>query len=128
MQKFYTSGRRFVVFITVAAFGISVFTGLIDPATRDSSILSRATVKLNADDNRTCKLDVIHNLANSGLNKIQDERKSMIRNACEMCRRNRTSMECNHVTLDEDFPRKIVYKNLLVDDKHKVPLKFSSCK
>ena len=29
-------------------------------------------------------------------------------------------MECNHVTMDEDYHSKIVYKNLLVNDKHKV--------
>ena len=65
-----------------------------------------------------CSEDVNYNL--SGLKKIQDERKSRIRNVCEECRRNRTSMECSHVTMDKDYHSKIVYKNLLVNDKHKV--------
>ena len=65
-----------------------------------------------------CSVDVNYNLF--GLKKIQDERKSRIRNVCDMCRRNRTSMECNHITMDEDYHSKIVYKNLLVNDKHKV--------
>ena len=54
-----------------------------------------------------CQVDVVNNLTTSGLNKIQNERKSRIRNVCDMCRRNRTSMECNHVTLDEDYHTKI---------------------
>ena len=65
-----------------------------------------------------CSVDLKYNLY--CWKKIQDERKSRIRNVCDMCRRNRTSMECNHVTMDEDYRSKIVYKNLLVNDKHKV--------
>ena len=29
-------------------------------------------------------------------------------------------MECKHVTLDEDYHKEIFYRNLIVDDKHKV--------
>ena len=67
-----------------------------------------------------CKIDVLHNLNNSPLKKVQNERKSRIRDVCNMCQRNRTSMECNHVTMDEDYHKKIIYENLIVDDKHKV--------
>ena len=68
----------------------------------------------------TCEVNPVSSLENSVLNEIQNERKSRIREVCEMCRRNRSSMECNHLTMDEDDNERIMYKNLLVDDKHKV--------
>ena len=97
---------------------------MIDKTRRDTGNplhgLKSVKQTLNAELNRPCKVD---NSVNSALKKIQNERKSRIRDVCDMCRRNRTSMECNHVTMDEDSPRKVVYKNLIVDDKHKVLFK-----
>ena len=72
-----------------------------------------------------CKIDVVDNLTTSGLKKIQNERKSRIRNVCDMCRRNRTSMECNHVTLDEEQHDNSMYHNLLVDEIHQVRVFFN---
>ena len=69
---------------------------------------------------KQCKVDILYDLTISGLRKIQDERKSRIKEVCDMCHRNRTSMECKHVTLDEDYHKEIFYRNLIVDDKHKV--------
>ena len=69
-----------------------------------------------------CKV-YINNLIESRLSKIQNERKSRIREVCEMCRRNRSSMECNHLTMDEDYHNATIYKKLFVDDKHRVSIK-----
>ena len=71
-----------------------------------------------------CKVENVDNLTSSGLKKIQDQRKSRIRDICDMCRRNRTSMECNHVTLDEDEHNNLMYRNLLVDEMHQVSVFF----
>ena len=67
-----------------------------------------------------CKVGVVENLTSSGLRKIQKERKSRIKDVCDVCRRNRTSMECNHVTLDDDEHYTLMYYDLLVDEMHKV--------
>ena len=69
-----------------------------------------------------CRLHIIYNLSSSGLKEVQDERKSRIKDVCDMCRRNKSSAECTHVAPDTDYRRnlQIFYGNLLVDDKHKV--------
>ena len=67
-----------------------------------------------------CQVDVVSNLTGSGLKRIQKERKSRIKDVCDMCRMNRTSMECNHVTLDEDYHNNNMYDSILVDDIHEV--------
>ena len=69
---------------------------------------------------QVCKVDVINSLVVSGLKAIQNERKSRMREVCEMCRRNRSAMECNHLTMDEDAHKRIMYKHFYVNDKHKV--------
>ena len=69
---------------------------------------------------RKCNVKIIRYLNGSGLKNIQDDRKSRIRNVCDMCRANRTSVECNHLTTDEDYHNEIMYENLIVDDKHEV--------
>ena len=75
---------------------------------------------LNTKVQSKCKVGIVNNLTTSGVKKIQDERKSRTRDVCDMCRRNRTSMDCNHITLNEDYHNNIMYDNLLVDDMHKV--------
>ena len=69
-----------------------------------------------------CRVSIIYNLNNTRLKVIQEERKSKIKEVCDMCRTNRTSMECNHVALDADYHRDppVMYNFLLVNDKHKV--------
>ena len=81
-----------------------------------------------------CRVRIIDNLNSTDLKVIQDERKSRIKEVCDMCSRNRTPVECNHVTLDTDYHRDppvmynflhlhrdpSVYNHLLVNDKHKV--------
>ena len=74
----------------------------------------------NRETNSTCEVDVVYNLTTSGLKKIQNERKSRIRDVCEKCRSHRSWMECNHVALDKDKHNNIMYENLIVDDVHKV--------
>ena len=45
--------------------------------------------------------EVVYNLTNdSKLDRMNQKRKSRIRDVCEMCKRTRWSMECNHVALD----------------------------
>ena len=69
-----------------------------------------------------CRVRIIYNLNNTRLKVIQDERKSKIKEVCDMCRTNRTSVECNSVALNEDYYRDppVMYNFLLVNDKHKV--------
>ena len=67
-----------------------------------------------------CNVKLTRYLNGSGLEKIQQERKSRIKQVCDKCRRNRTSMECNHLTMDEDHHNEIMYDNFIVDDKHEV--------
>ena len=69
-----------------------------------------------------CKVRIIYNLNSTRLKVIQDERKSKIKEVSDMCSRNRTPVECNHVTLDADYHRDppAMYNFLLVNDKHKV--------
>ena len=71
-----------------------------------------------------CRVNIVDNLTTSGLNAIQNERKSRIKDVCEQCRRNRTSMECNHITLNEDEHDNFMYHNILVDDMHQVSVVF----
>ena len=75
---------------------------------------------------RGCDVQLITNLVESKLWEIQNERKSRIREVCEMCRRNRSSMECNHLTMDEDHledHKSNIYNKFYVSDKHKVSIK-----
>ena len=76
------------------------------------------------DDNfgTNCNLELISNLTGTDLEKIQNERKATINEVCNMCSKyiNRSSMECNHVSLDGDKHSNLIYMNLLVDDNHKV--------
>ena len=107
----------------LTVFGIAVFVKrLIDPVIRDTNhpVNRQRLIDKHRPNKESCNVDAIYSLAESGLKKIQDERKSRLRNVCNMCSKNRTSMECNHVTMDEDFHRRFVYTNLLVNDKHKV--------
>ena len=67
-----------------------------------------------------CREGVIYNLTGTELDKIQKERKSDVQEVCNMCKRNRSSLECSHITLDEDDHVPEMYDNLIVDDKHKV--------
>ena len=71
----------------------------------------------------TCKVNPVSSLENSVLNEIQNERKSRIHEVCEMCLRNRSAMECNHLTMDEDEHKANIYTKLIVDEKHKVKKK-----
>ena len=107
----------------VTVFGIAVYINrLIDPTIQDTNRLAHRPklIDKNGPKKESCRVEAIYGFADSGLKKIQDERKSRLRDVCNMCRRNRTSMECNHVTMDEDYHRRFVYTNLLVNDKHKV--------
>ena len=110
----------------VTIFGIAVYINrLIDSTIQDTNRLVHRpkiieVIDKNGTNKESCRAEVIYRLADSGLKKIQDERKSRLRDVCNMCRRNRTSMECNHVTMDEDYHRRFMYTNLLVNDKHKV--------
>ena len=52
-----------------------------------------------------CRVRIIYNLNSTNLKAIQDERKCRMKEVCDMCRTNGTSMECNHVTLDADCHR-----------------------
>ena len=110
----------------VTIFGIAVYINrLIDSIIQDTNrLLHRPkiieVIDKNGMNKESCRVDVIYRLTDSGLKKIQDERKSRLRDICNMCCRNRMSMECNHVTTDEDYHRRFVYTNLLVNDKHKV--------
>ena len=69
-----------------------------------------------------CRVRIIYNLNSTDLKAIQDDKKSRIKEVCDMCRTNRTSLECNHVALDADYNRdpSVIYNFLLVNDKHKV--------
>ena len=69
-----------------------------------------------------CKIQVIYNLSNSNLKQFQDERKSRIKEVCDMCRRNRSFVGCDHVAERVDYRhvRPDLYNHLLVNDKHKV--------
>ena len=67
-----------------------------------------------------CDFKLVYNLNDTNLRKIQKERKRTMNKVCKMCRKDRFSMECNHVTQNEDKHSYLIYKNLLVDDKHKV--------
>ena len=73
-------------------------------------------------EDHNCRVRIIYNLNSSGLLKIQNERKSRVREVCDMCRRNKTSMECDHVAEKIDYlhVRPEMYSHLLVNDKHKV--------
>ena len=64
--------------------------------------------------NPRCNVKLIRYLNGSGLEKIQQERKSRIKQVCDKCHRNRTSMECDHLTMDEDHHNEIMYDNLIV--------------
>ena len=75
---------------------------------------------LNTKVKSKCKVDIVNNLTTSGLKKIQDERKSQVKKVCDICRRKRTSIDCNHITLNEDYHNNIMYDGILVDDMHKV--------
>ena len=66
-----------------------------------------------------CDFHLINNLTGTDLEKIQVERKATINQVCNMCR-HKSSMECNHVLFDGEDHNNLMYKNLLVDDKHKV--------
>ena len=66
-----------------------------------------------------CSSHLIRNLTGTDLKKIQNERKETINQVCNMCR-HKSSMECNHASLDGDNHDKLMYRNLLVDDKHQV--------
>ena len=44
-----------------------------------------------------CRVRIIYNLNSTDLKAIQDERKSKIKEVCDMCSRNRTPVDCNHV-------------------------------
>ena len=67
-----------------------------------------------------CREGLVYNLKESRLDKIQKERKSTVKEVCKMCRRNGSSTECNHVSLDEDSHFPGMYENFYVDEKHKV--------
>ena len=77
-------------------------------------------LKTIGNSSQDCRVNLVYNLTNTGLDVIQKERKKRIHKVCEMCRNNRSSMECNHITFDEDYHTTLMYKNLLVDDKNKV--------
>ena len=107
----------------VTIFGIAVYINrLNDPTMHDTNRLVHRpkVIDKNGTNKESCRVEVIYRLADSELKKIQDDRKSRLRDVCIMCRRNRTSTECNHVTTDEDYHRRFWYTNLLVNDKHKV--------
>ena len=67
-----------------------------------------------------CRESLTYNLKESGLDKIQKERKSTVKEVCKMCTRNKSSEECSHVSLQDDSHFPEMYKNLIVDEKHKV--------
>ena len=77
-------------------------------------------------DQAICAVQIVYDLNSSCLKDMQQERKFRIKKVCEMCHHdNMSSMDCNHLTLNEDYrlykdyARKF-YNTLLVDDKHKV--------
>ena len=105
------------VVVTVVFYSLKMQTRAFKSATEYYTPIVRSDKPL-----RGCQVD-INNLLDSGLHKIQNERKSRIREVCEMCRRNGSSMECRHLTMDEDYHNASIYNKLFVDDKHKVSIK-----
>ena len=67
-------------------------------------------------------LDVTSKTSLPKFEDTQDGRKLRISRVCEMCKHNRSTMDCNHVTLDTDFHGNYMYSNMLVDERHKVNL------
>ena len=67
-----------------------------------------------------CRESLTYNLKESGLDKIQKQRKSTVKEVCKMCKRNKSSEECSHVSLQDDSHFPEMYENLIVDEKHKV--------
>ena len=56
---------------------------------------------------------------------IKSSHNAFLRDVCNMCRRSRASMECNHVTTDEDYHRRFVLSEYhsLVGEYHLVSIK-----
>ena len=119
----------------ICIFGMAIFGLLLKNEINPHVIIPKHTLNMignisqshqynitSLTEEPTCAVRIIYNLSGSGLKEVQDERKSRIRDVCDICRRNRVSMECNHVTLDEDYHRgrEDFYGNLVVNDKHKV--------
>ena len=71
----------------------------------------------NVLEQSPCKVKLIHNLTNSRMEKIQEERRSVIRKTCNLCRRNVSFEECSHIATGS-YDR--MFEKLMVDDKHKV--------
>ena len=127
--------RRFAVQKTIICiFGLGIFGLLLKNEINPHVIIPKHTLNMignisqshqqniiSLTEEPACVVRIIYNLSSSGLKEVQNERKSRIRDVCDMCRRNRTSIECNHVVLDEDYrDREDFYGNLVVNDKHKV--------
>ena len=128
--------RRFSIQKTVIfIFGLGIFGLLLKNEKNPHVIIPKHTLNMignishshqhniiSLTEEPACAVRIIYNLSSSGLKVIQNERKSRIRDVCDMCRRNRTSIECNHVVRDEDYhrDREDFYGNLVVNDKHKV--------
>ena len=128
--------RRFAVKKTVICiFGLGIFSLLLKNEINPHVINPKHTLNMignisqshqyniiSLTEEPACAVRIIDNLSSSGLKEIQDERKSHVKKVCDMCQRNRTSIECNHVVLDEDYhrDREDFYGNLVVNDKHKV--------
>ena len=64
-----------------------------------------------------CKVKLIDNFNISRIEKIQEERRFVIRKTCDICRRNSSLKECTHVAF-ESYDR--MFEKLMVDDRHKV--------
>ena len=119
--------RIFGGVMVICAIGITIYYRIMFQINENLAI--KLNLDLHQDEKRQakephkmCKVNVTYDLRDSGLLEIQNERKSRIREVCEMCRRNRSSEECNHITMDEDEHGRLMYDNLIVDDKHKVRL------
>ena len=75
----------------------------------------------NALEQSTCKVKLIHNLTNSRMEVIQEQRRSVIRKTCDLCRRNFSMKGCSHIA-EGSYDR--MFEKLMVDDKHKVACEY----
>ena len=131
MDLFKRRNLTIVIIVALLGFGViykdtKLYTQQLTMSSWPKGFLSdRSEQGMNTNKSQQsfgCNVHVVSDISNSGLEKIQKERKSRIKKVCDMCRKNRSSMECNHVTMGGDYRGKIMYQNLIADEKHKVVL------
>ena len=111
-----------IFYITMVTLIINMVVKNVDPPSIAFESLPRfkqwPKQKLdNVLEQSACKVKLIHNLTNSRMEKIQEERRSVVRKTCDLCRRNFSFMECSHIATGS-YDR--MFEKLMVDDKHKV--------